>query len=75
MTTNIGTGTVLITGPTSGLGRALTLKLAGRAKSDRPPSPARMTLRHAQAHARHYVPGSGRPIALDRRGHIRGTSR
>ncbi len=30
------TGTVLITGPTSGLGRALTLELAGRAESDRP---------------------------------------
>jgi NAD(P)-dependent dehydrogenase (short-subunit alcohol dehydrogenase family) len=36
MTTNIGTGTVLITGLTSGLSRALTLELAGRAESDRP---------------------------------------
>lgn len=36
MTTNIGTGTVLITGPTSGLGRALRLELAGRAERDRP---------------------------------------
>jgi len=32
MTTNIGTGAVLITGPTSGLGRALTLKLAGKCR-------------------------------------------
>ncbi len=36
MTTNIVTETVLITGPTSGLGRALALELAGRAESDRP---------------------------------------
>jgi NAD(P)-dependent dehydrogenase (short-subunit alcohol dehydrogenase family) len=31
-----GAGTVLITGPTRGLGRALTLELAGRAQSERP---------------------------------------
>jgi short-subunit dehydrogenase involved in D-alanine esterification of teichoic acids len=33
MTTNIGTGTVLITGPASGLGRALTLELAASRRS------------------------------------------
>ena len=32
MMANGDTGTVLITGPTSGLGRALTLELAGRAE-------------------------------------------
>ena len=36
MMANGDTGTVVITGPTSGLGRALTLDLAGRAESDRP---------------------------------------
>lgn len=36
MMANGDTGTVLITGPASGLGRALTLELAGRAESDRP---------------------------------------
>ena len=35
-TTSGGTGTVLITGPTSGLGRALTLELARRAEGSRP---------------------------------------
>ena len=35
MMANGDTGTVLITGPTSGLGRALTLELVGRAESDR----------------------------------------
>ncbi len=35
MMANGDTGTVLITGPTSGLGRALTLELASRAESDR----------------------------------------
>jgi NAD(P)-dependent dehydrogenase (short-subunit alcohol dehydrogenase family) len=34
--TGIDRGTVLITGPTSGLGRALTLELASRAAVDRP---------------------------------------
>jgi NAD(P)-dependent dehydrogenase (short-subunit alcohol dehydrogenase family) len=43
MTTNTGTGTVLITGLTSGLGRALTLELAGPAESDRPGLLARGT--------------------------------
>ncbi|MGH3321044.1 MAG: SDR family NAD(P)-dependent oxidoreductase [Streptosporangiaceae bacterium] len=34
--TATGTGTVMITGPTRGLGRALTLEMAGRAELDRP---------------------------------------
>ena len=36
MMTSNHSGSVLITGPTSGLGRALTLELAGRAEADRP---------------------------------------
>ena len=36
MVTVADTGTVLITGPTSGLGKALTLEMAGRAEPGRP---------------------------------------
>ena len=36
MMTGGDTGTVLITGPTSGLGRALALEVAGRPETDRP---------------------------------------
>jgi short-subunit dehydrogenase len=36
MTTSSDTGTVLITGPTSGLGKALALELANRKAPERP---------------------------------------
>jgi hypothetical protein len=36
MMTSGDTGTVLITGPTSGLRRALALEVTGRAETDRP---------------------------------------